>query len=110
MKKIIYTACAILVVGCAVTKNAGPSQSDVDRVATKFPNYSLAELTEGKQLYENNCGLCHNLKSPRSLNEDGWRKIVPPMVVKANKKNGNVLDAGGEEKILRYVITMSGSK
>lgn len=110
MKKAIYLSIGVLAVGCAITKNTGPTQSDVDRVASKFPNYSLAELNEGKQLYENNCGLCHALHKPTSLDEQGWRKIVPPMVSKTNKKTGNTLDAKAEEKILRYVITMSGTR
>jgi hypothetical protein len=44
--------------------------------------------------------------NPASEPENEWRRIVPDMVIKANRKNGNTLDAEGEELILRYVITM----
>lgn len=101
------------VVACGTKKTAGgvvdtmPNQSDIDRVQGKFPGYTLNELNEGRKLYQSNCALCHDLKKPTSESEEAWRKIVPPMVQKANKKNGNALDATGEEKILRYVVTMS---
>jgi len=86
--------------------DGSPTQADVDRVKNKFLGYTLDDLKEGKALYENNCALCHDLVDPVNEPEDDWRRIVPNMVVKANKKNGNTLDAAGEEKILRYVITM----
>lgn len=90
----------------SVPSDGSPSQADVDRVKDKFPGYTLSQLNEGKVLYENNCALCHDLVEPIHESEEGWRRIVPEMVVKANKKNGNTLDPSGEEKILRYVITM----
>ena len=83
-----------------------PTQADVDRVQEMFPGYTLDQINEGKFLYEVNCALCHDLMLPSSEPEDEWRTIVPDMVKKANKKNGNTLDAAGEEQILRYVITM----
>ena len=83
-----------------------PDQSDVDRVQAKFPGYTLDDLNKGKSLYEGYCAICHELKAPASESESEWRKIVPPMVKKANGKTNNAIDAKGEEQILRYVITM----
>lgn len=82
-----------------------PSQSDVDKVKTKYPDYTLAQLNQGKTLYEAHCGTCHALKSPTSEPESEWKEIVPEMTVKANKK-GAEIDAAEQELILRYVITM----
>jgi cytochrome c5 len=115
MKKIsLIVATISIVVACGTKKAATtpvvdniPNQADVDRVATIFPGYTLEELNEGKKLYESNCNLCHGLKKTNSESEEEWRTIVPRMVKKANNKNGNALDASGEEKILRYVIAMS---
>lgn len=112
-KSILILAVVAIAVACGTKKSTGgvvdtmPNQADIDRVQEKFPGYTLAELNEGRKLYESNCNLCHGLKKTASESEEEWRKIVPPMVQKANKKNGNAIDAAGEEKILRYVVTMS---
>jgi cytochrome c5 len=112
-KSLLAGMCVAILVACGTAKNATPkvemlpSQADVDRVATKFPGYTLDELNEGKKMFEANCALCHKLKNPSSEPESEWRTIVPRMVVKVNKKMGTTaVDASGEEKILRYVITM----
>jgi mono/diheme cytochrome c family protein len=111
MKKLIILSLALYLVGCAASKNvAALSQKDVDRVQDKFAGYTLAELNEGKVLYEKHCGTCHGLKALDSQTEEGWRNIVPPMVKKANRKEGNVLDERGEDLILKYVVTMGPAK
>lgn len=111
MKKIVTLTLAFYLIGCSASKKAASlSQSDVDRVQDKYPNYTLAELNEGKLLYENHCGNCHGLKPLDSQTEEGWKKIVPPMVKKANKKSGNAIDERGEDLILKYVVTMGSSK
>ncbi|AEA42140.1 cytochrome c class I [Fluviicola taffensis] len=112
-KSLLAIGFIAILVACGTAKNstakveAMPSQSDVDRVASKFPGYTLEELNDGKKLFEANCALCHRLKKPTSEPESEWKTIVPRMVVKVNKKLGStVVDASGEEKILRYLITM----
>lgn len=111
-KQLLIGACTAILVACGTAKNSSakvesmPSQADVDRVKEKFPGYTLNDLNDGKKLFEANCALCHGLKKPASQTEEQWKTIVPRMVKKANGKNGNALDASGEEKILRYVITM----
>lgn len=98
----------MLLFGCASVQLITPSQADVDRVQTKYPNYSLTQLNRGKQLYENNCGACHGLKDPASRSEEKWKKIVPEMVGKVNKKTA-VLNQQDQDDILKYVITMSSA-
>ncbi len=118
MKKqvLLVVACTAILVACGTAKNSGgakvesmPSQADVERVKDKFPGYTLTDLNEGKKLFEANCALCHGLKKPASRTEEEWKTIVPRMVKKVNAKNGNTLDASGEEKILRYVVTMGSA-
>lgn len=115
MKKLFIVLGLACLVACAKNAskttsadNSAPSQADVDRVQAKYAGYTLAELTEGKALYEKNCVNCHKLYAPKSQSEAGWRKEVPPMVKKANKKAGSeVITAASQEKILRYVVTMA---
>lgn len=114
MKKlVIISLSAIALAGCFAKKKTTstaaptpPTQADVDRVASIFPAYTLAELNEGKALFEANCGTCHALPKPTAETESEWRRIVPDMARKMNK-NGMLLDAQKEDRILKYVITMS---
>ena len=109
MKKTLVIFCFALLTACSV-KLATPQQSDVDRVATKFPGYNLADLNEGKSLFESTCNRCHRLKNPRSRDESKWNEIVPQMVGKLNKKEGReVIDQKQKESILRYLVTMSSA-
>jgi cytochrome c5 len=107
MKKLIYLFLISLFTACSV-KLIAPSQSDVDRVSVKYPGYSLAELNDGKALFQQTCTKCHRLKDPASRNEEKWKKIVPKMMAKLNKKEGKqVLDDKQQESILKYIITMN---
>lgn len=113
MKKLTIILSTIVLAGCFTSKKAttettatAPTQADVDRVADKFPGYTVAQMTEGKSLYETHCGTCHALKKPSSETESEWRRIVPWMAKKVNK-NSMVLDAAKEDQILKYLVTMS---
>jgi mono/diheme cytochrome c family protein len=107
MKKIyIVSSLVILLSACASVKLMNPTATDLERVQTKFPGYTLTELSHGKQLYEQNCGKCHGLKNPSSQGEAQWKTIVPRMVKKVNKREAKV-DTKQEELILKYLITMS---
>jgi cytochrome c2 len=105
---ILFLTC--LFTACLSAKLITPSQLDVARVASKFPGYTLEDLNKGKALFSSHCGQCHGLKNPAKRTEEQWRKIVPRMAAKVNKKEGNVLDANAETLILKYLVTMSGRK
>lgn len=110
MNKIILLVATVILVGCFSVKTlTTPSQQDVDRVASKFPNYTLAQLNEGQALFQQKCTSCHKLKNPTAHNEKQWKKIVPKMVSKANKKT-TVIDATTQDLILKYLVTMSNAK
>jgi len=99
---VFYLSLALVFTACG-TVLLIPDQTDVVRVSDKFPGYTLADLSEGKTLYEENCKKCHGLKDPKKFSEEQWNKIVPPMAKKAK------IDAQQEESIRKYVITMSGA-
>ncbi len=106
MKTAILLYALLFLVSCASTKMViTPTNADVDRIAAKYPGYTLQQLDQGKTLFTTHCGNCHGLKNPASKSEEQWQKIVPRMAAKVNKK-GEVLNADGQELILRYLVTM----
>ncbi|MBN8702580.1 MAG: hypothetical protein J0M08_05920 [Bacteroidetes bacterium] len=119
MRNLIYIGIILLAIACSKktsapaqletkTETRSQAQVDVDRVSSKYPGYTVAALNEGKNLYEQNCGSCHGLVKPSDYTEEQWIKIVPGMAKKTNKKAGKeVVDANGQESILRYVVTVS---
>jgi len=107
MKKTLIIFSVVFLASCS-SKLIRPSQSDVDKGATKFSGLSLAELNEGRAMCKQKCTQCHPAKSPSSRNEDEWRKIVPQMAAKAmKKKNKKKISDADQEIILKYLITMS---
>ncbi|ESU28468.1 cytochrome c class I [Flavobacterium limnosediminis JC2902] len=110
MKKIILTLSAALIITSCAVKLVTPTQPDVDRMQSKYPDYTLEELNQGKAMYEQHCVECHKLKNPTKFTETQWQKIVPGMVKKVNKKHPNAIDEKNQELILKYVITMNGHK
>jgi cytochrome c5 len=110
MKKILFILFVCLFVACGTVKLAAPQQSDVDRVSTKYPGYTLTELNDGKALFQQTCNRCHKLKNPTSRDETKWNEIVPKMINKLNKKEGKtVIDQTQQESILKYLVTMSSA-
>jgi cytochrome c5 len=108
MRKTAFIFATALLTACTAAKLMTPAQSDVDRVATKYPGYTLADLNQGKSLFEQTCSQCHKLKDPTSRNEDKWKEIVPQMINKLDKKEGKqVIDDKQQELILQYLVTMS---
>lgn len=54
-----------------------PTASDVTSTAT------LNQLTQGRSIYVNNCGRCHNLYSPDTFTASVWQSVVPNMAARA---------------------------
>lgn len=111
MKSVIFFGIIFLFLSaCTSVKSTGNqsslSQADVERVKELYPNYTLAELNQGKTLFDEKCTICHGSKSPTSETPAKWKKIVPEMSVMANAKV-EVINSVQENLILKYLITMS---
>src|SRR5687767_14434148 len=104
MKKYTLIIALIVFAACKSTKRLTPSQTDVERVSSKYPGYTLEELNQGKTIFTQYCGQCHKLKKPESRTEEQWKTIVPKMVAKVNKKEKDAIDAKEEEILLRYLV------
>jgi cytochrome c5 len=117
MKYTFLLVCAVLVVTSCSPKTKPQSSAsaststvnpDVQRMQSKYPDFTNEQFLAGKSLYESNCGSCHRLEPVNAKDEAGWNKIVPPMVAKVNKKAGSeILDKDKQEAILRYLVTMA---
>lgn len=105
-KTVLISATVALLLNCAPAKIINPTQADAERMRSKFPEYTLADINEGKKLYEANCGNCHGLKDPTKKTADKWEHEVPKMAAKINKKEVKLTDAQ-QELILKYLVTFS---
>ena len=106
-KTLLYIFTISLLTACGA-KLAVLTQADADRGAKKFPGITLSDLAEGQMLFKTNCSQCHPLKNPTSRDEAQWRKVVPKMAAKAERKaNKKKIDGITQEKILKYLITAS---
>ncbi len=110
MKRVITLIGIITISACASVKFLDPIQEDVDRGKSKYADVTLEQLAKGKKLYQEQCGTCHKLEKLNSESEEHWKKIVPGMVKKVNKKYGNILSAADEDAILKYVLIMRDAK
>ncbi|MBK9450920.1 MAG: hypothetical protein IPN95_16220 [Bacteroidetes bacterium] len=106
MKKYFFISTLLFAVACGTTKIAAPIQADADRGTAKFADVTLAQLTEGKAVYDLNCGACHKAPKPKSRSEEAWKHIVPEMCVKAKRKTGNTITAEQENNLLRFLVVM----
>lgn len=112
MKKIYIVAAVALVVAVAckskkevVAVAVDPGVAAVKRGETKFPGYTAAMYAEGKTINETYCGGCHSINHPDSESEEAWKKIVPNMVKKTNRKAGStVITPEKEEVLLKYLL------
>lgn len=73
MKKTILTAIAAtaLMVSCTQQGTTGTKMTEAQRLA------------EGKTIFDNSCGKCHDLPDPKSHNDTEWIGIVNAMAPKA---------------------------
>jgi len=101
MKKVISILWVAVFASCAAYKPIVPTQADADRAAQKIPGTTLADLTEGKSLFEQHCDKCHSLKRPFKHSEDEVGKVLPKMAHKAK------LDSRQEELVRKYLLTMN---
>lgn len=96
-----------LLVGCMAAKNTLPVQADADRMQPVYPGITVADISNGKTIYEQKCSTCHPLKKPGNRTSEAWKHIVPEMAAKANKKTPGKITVADEEIILKYLITMA---
>jgi mono/diheme cytochrome c family protein len=88
-KNKLFTLALILVLSWSCTKIPQASlYTPVSSDATA--NATLEQLQQGRDLYINNCGSCHNLYSPDDFSVNSWKSIMPRMASKTNMNTSQV--------------------
>ena len=82
-RRIICVLGCVALIGLVGLSLAGCSSEDTS--ATTRPVDSAAPLAQkgGAQLWSENCGRCHNLRSPSSLSPAQWQVVVHHMRLRA---------------------------
>lgn len=105
MKRFSFALLILASAACGGSPIPRPTEADRARGATRFPDLTLAELTEGRTLYVSRCGSCHALKRPTELTAGQWEAEVGEM----REKNGVKLSDAEARAIVRYLTISSGS-
>jgi hypothetical protein len=75
-------------ISCSKSSTTGslytPTSADVTATTT------LEELLQGRTLYINNCGACHNLYSPDDYSVSGWKSVMSNMAPKTSMNTSQV--------------------
>ncbi len=89
-KQIVITGLCIAIFQLAsCTKKAAPASSETpaEEVASLKSKYTEPQILQGKTVYTNNCGKCHELHKPEEYTIKRWHKILPDMCRKAKLGN-----------------------
>ncbi|NVK26703.1 MAG: hypothetical protein HWE14_01600 [Flavobacteriia bacterium] len=104
MKKTVSVLALFALAACGSAKLVAPTQAHVDRASEIYPGYTLAQMNEGKGLYEQKCDKCHGLKDPTAFSPDRFMEVTPKMVEMANERQ-QVISSEEAELIEKYLVT-----
>jgi len=92
MLLIGLTACATMV--------PEPTPAQLEIAQNRWPTATLAELTEGRRIFVNQCSGCHNLPPPSELTPAEWPATIQEMGAEYAK-----ISAADIELITKYVVS-----
>ena len=75
---------AVIISSCSKVDTTGSSSLYIPTNADTTANASLTDLKNGRTLYINNCGNCHNLYPPEDFTVAQWKSILPRMAQNTN--------------------------
>jgi cytochrome c5 len=83
-KFLALAAVTVFLVSCDTQKTA-VATTTVAPLVTETPTTVVpTELTEGQNLYSNNCANCHKLFEPKKFTKEEWAPILVSMGKKAH--------------------------
>jgi hypothetical protein len=77
----ILTMCAPK--STAAKTSSAPGDVELTAGKTKFPDLTLAELTNGYSIYHGACTNCHGVKNITNRSEEKWVEVLNVMAKKA---------------------------
>lgn len=96
MKAVAVLCAAAALAGCANALPA-PTAVDAERISSRFPRATVAELEHGRALYSKRCSSCHQLFDPARFSAERWQKELAQM------RNRAGLHDNEERLILQYL-------
>ena len=81
-----------------------PGDEQLTAVKTKYPDATLAALTEGHGLYVGTCTNCHGTKSIYRISEEKWPSIIDDMAHKAKLTNDQ------KDALSKFVFSIKASQ
>jgi cytochrome c5 len=85
MKKplLLLMSLGLLVSSCTTKKATTTEKSPADIVAEVKKNYTDADMSAGKILWQENCNKCHKLHDGPEHDVAKWEKVLPRMSKRA---------------------------
>ena len=106
MKKIVLLILLINITlvfyHCSSTKTIAnaPSNVELEIAKKRWPDATIASLTEGHTIYTTRCNRCHGLKTISKYNEAKWDHEINDMAPKAK------LTVAETETLRRYILSV----
>ncbi len=108
MYKLIFSISLLFTVACTNSKEVVVQKTPSTPQTVANPPapdvISVAQLEEGRGLYEKNCAMCHELFVPNRFGEAKWRHEVSDMVPMANSEKNAGISKDQEALILAYLL------
>lgn len=88
--------------GCGPKSAAPPAELSPERITAaqqRWPDTDAAKLAQGRQLFVDRCGKCHDHPDVQSQSAEKWPEIMKIMGPKAK------LEADAADNVLRFVLS-----
>jgi hypothetical protein len=82
---------------CGLLLACAPALYRPDAMVAERMGYDLADLQQGRQLYVDHCGSCHQLHLPQDYSLEKWRTELDSMQTRAR------LSDSQKEQIYRFI-------
>jgi len=97
---LLLAGLALLAVGCTRPPPT-PTTADLGRVSSRYPGLTLAELQQGRDVYQSRCGSCHVLYQPSQHGPSEWPHLIGEMAQRAK------LTEADRNRVERYLVALS---